>query len=45
MEVCGGNCLMGWRNGRRFRDVLSEDVSIESVWSIVSDRREQGRNF
>lgn len=23
MEDCGGGCLMLWRNGRRFREVLN----------------------
>lgn len=23
MEDCGGGCMMLWRNGRRFREVLS----------------------
>lgn len=36
MGVCGGDCLMRWRNGRRFREVLFENVCVEcGQWRAV----------
>ena len=29
MKVCGEDYLMRWRNGRRFHELLSENVGIE----------------
>jgi hypothetical protein len=39
MGGCGGGCMMRWRSGRRFREVLFRDccvsvVSNHQAWKI-----------
>ena len=36
MGDCGGGCMMLWRNGRRFREILSGGRCM----SVVEDRDE-----
>ena len=42
MEVCGGDFSMRWRSGRRFREVLSQDVGIVcGQWQAVVGTRDE----
>ena len=36
MEICGGNCLMRWRNGQRFCEVLSLSLRGGLVYLVYA---------